>query len=169
MRTLLVTLIVAFLLSCNNDKKKAFSYSIENKIDSLIEINPTVLRALTNSYDFTPYVVGGGVGPDTLHPHLQDTIIILKNNRTERLNTNLIYGGRTILLDSNKICSLSHVFDSKHQVMRYFMDLRLLDGNNGRVNFEVVARQWVPQFVKPEKYCKEAFEEELLGRFTITK
>jgi len=173
MKNFIISAIILTFVSCNDNYTRnghSIPYAlIENKLDSLISNNESILYSLTHSYDFTDCKTAGGVGPDTLRPHIQDTIIILKNALTNILVTDLIYNGKSIIMDSSSICNLSHYYDDKRQVMRYFVDIKVASDDKNTVCFKVIGRQWVPQFLHPQKYCIEAFDEEMIGKFSISK
>lgn len=163
------SLISGFADSSKNDSRIKLSPLLEIKIDSLLNTSNTKHLYLTRSFELTYCEEGDtGIGPDTLLSYDQDTIIILMNELSERINTNLINNGKTVVLDSSSICGLSHFYDRKHQVMRYFIDVRQIEKNKGKITYyQVIARQWVPQFLSIKRPCIEAFTRISIGEFSI--
>lgn len=161
MRHIIVIAIIVITISCQSKYNKNSNESISKKLDSVLFKNDSLLKELTNSYEFKYYA--DGIGQDLEKPIFNDSLIFLKNEITKKIDFKLINKGKSILLDSISICTLSRKFDSMKQVMRRFIVLERTS-NSDEINLiRIKAKSWVPQFIDGETKCIEAFSESFLG------
>lgn len=92
--------------------------SIESDVNEFLKVESTY-ESLSNDYAFKLY--DNGVGKDLDKPYKKDSILILKNQITSKLNKSQINKGRVLILDSLELCSLSIKSDEERKVMRNFV------------------------------------------------
>lgn len=136
-------LLIMFMFSCNPSKQP----NIAEQIQHYLNRNKDTLEVLTTNYYFKMYP--DGVGRDLAKPIPNDTIIILKNNFTSTIKIHQINYGKVKLLDSAAICELSYSYDTKHIIMRSFLEL-LGTPPDSITKFSV--KTWVPQYMPNNKH-----------------
>lgn len=163
MKHIIVIAIIVLSISCQSKYNKNSNESISKNLNSVLFENDSLLKELTNSYEFKYYT--NGIGQDLEKPIFNDSLIFLKNEITKKIDFKFINSGKSILLDSISICILSKKFDSMKQVMRRFIVLEWASNSDKIKLIRVKAKSWVPQFIAGKTKYIEAFSESFLGDF----